>query len=273
MDRLGILRKLTPRIGAEIIDVDLANPTDALVNQVRRDLLDNLVIFFRDQDLTIEQLKDFGKRFGVLHVHPAVRTQVAGHPEIVIIEADENTKSAPTEVWHTDASADSSPPLGSILHMVEAPPNGGDTLWASTYAAYETLSPSMKAYLADKSAVHDAERLRSQNSSNYIRNDNARLISSDHPIVRTHPETGRKSLFVNRVYTSHIDGIPRAESDAILEFLYKHMEQSHFQCRFKWQKNSVAFWDNRCTLHAAVWDYHPNRRLARRVTICGDVPR
>ena len=272
MTRLGTIQKLTPIIGAEILDIDLSCPTDDLVDQLRSDLLDNLVIFFRDQDLTIDQLKDLGCRFGTLHVHPAVRTQIEGHPEVVIVEADENTTRVASEVWHSDASADSAPPLGSLLHMVEAPLGGGDTLWVNAYAAYDALSPSMKTYLSDKAAVHDAERLRGQ-SARDLRDKNTNLIATEHPVVRTHPETGRKSLFVNRVYTASIVGVTRLESDAILNYLYQHMEQPVFQCRFKWQKNSIAFWDNRCTLHAAVWDYCPQRRYARRVTIGGDQPR
>lgn len=266
---MGRCKKLTPIIGAEILDVDLSQPTGELIAFVWQVLLESHVVFFRNQDLSINQLKAFASRFGHLHIHPALKPQIPEHPELVILQADENTTAAPTEIWHSDATADPRPPLGSILHLLEVPPDGGgDTLWANTCKAYETLSPSLKTYLADKKAVHDAERLR----IDIAQVKDERMVFSEHPVVRTHPQSGKKSLFVNRVYTSHIVGVPKPESDAILSYLYQHMEQEHFKCRFKWEPNSIAFWDNRCTLHAAVWDYHPNRRYGQRLTICGDVP-
>jgi len=267
---VGTVKKLTPLIGAEILDVDLTKLTPELVASIRATLLDNCVVFFRDQHLTIEQHKALGRAFGKLHIHPVARPLMEEHPEITVIQSDENSKMVAGETWHSDASADSEPPLGSLLYMKEVPPNGGgDTLFASTYAAYDALSPAMKKFLEGLTAIHDGERLRGMN---FTRNYLEKLIASEHPVVRTHPETGRKCLFVNRVYTSHIVQLSKPESDALLAYLYAHMEIPLFQCRFKWQPNSIAFWDNRCALHHAVWDYYPQRRYGHRVTICGDKP-
>jgi taurine dioxygenase len=154
--------------------------------------------------------------------------------------------------------------------MTVVPENGGgDTLFASTSAAYDALSPAMKRFLEGFTAIHDGERLRGDYS---IKKSSERLIASEHPVVRTHPVTNRKCLYVNRVYTSHIVGLSKPESDAVLAYLYQHMEQAQFQCRFKWRPGSIAFWDNRCTLHLAIWDYYPERRYAERVTLCGERP-
>jgi len=264
------IETLTPLIGAEILDVDLSQPTAELAALVRSALAEHSVVFFRDQRLTRDQHKAFAALFGKLHVHPITSKQVPGHPEIIPIEADANSTRVAGEVWHSDASADAEPPLGSILYMKEVPPHGGgDTLFASTAAAYDALSAPMKALLDGLTAVHDGERLR---DTIELRTPERRLMASEHPVVRVHPWSGRRCLYVNRVYTSHIVQLTRAESDALLTYLYQHMEQPVFQCRFKWRPNSIAFWDNRCTLHHAVWDYHPERRYADRVTVCGERP-
>ena len=269
--KMGAIRKVTPLIGAEILDVDLRKLTPELVAGIRATLLESSVVFFRDQRLTEDELKAVGRAFGKLHIHPLVKTQITAHPEIVVIETDANSTRVSGEVWHSDATADSEPPLGSLLYMREAPANGGgDTLFASTTAAYDALSASMKKFLEGLTAIHDGEQLRRDVKA--LRNPNERQIFSEHPVVRTHPETGRKCLFVNRIYTSHIVQLTKSESDALLAYLYAHMEIPQFQCRFKWQTNSLAFWDNRSTLHHAVWDYFPQRRFAHRVTICGDRP-
>ena len=161
--------------------------------------------------------------------------------------------------------------MGSILYMKEVPQNGGgDTLFASTYAAYDALSPAMKTFLEGLTAVHDTERLRGV--IDIKKSAPEKFAAAEHPVVRTHPETKRKCLYVNGVFTSHIVQLSRSESDAVLAFLYRHQEIPQFQCRFKWEVGSIAFWDNRCTLHHAVWDYYPYRRCGHRVTICGDRP-
>jgi len=271
MSRIGDLNIITPNIGAEVLNVDLANLTDGLLAQLKKDLQDHFVLFFRDQVLTLEEFKNFGKRFGKLDIHPAAIPPYADHPEVLVMETDEKTTKVYTEAWHTDSTASAEPPLGSILYMDIVPENGGgDTLFSTTCAAYDALSQTMKCYLEGMTALHDAGRLSGQPG---IRADAERLPTCEHPVVRTHPVSGRKCLFVNRVYTSHIIGIPPAESDAILAFLYDHMEQPLFQCRFKWRPGSIAFWDNRCTLHRSIWDFYPQRRKGHRITICGDKPR
>lgn len=266
------VRTLTPTIGAEIFGVDLGGGISNLQFQEIHDaLLKHLVIFFRDQTLTPEQHKDFGRRFGKLHIHPASNNVPPDHPEILIIKADEKSKRVAGEVWHSDVSCDPEPPMGSILYMHQPPENGGgDTMFANMYTAYDKLSESMKTFLAGMTAIHDGEHVY---RGRYGMSDAGKSFPrSEHPIVRTHPETGRKALFVNRGFTTHIPQLNRNESDALLDMLYDHAETPEYQCRFKWQKNSIAFWDNRAVMHHAMWDYFPLSRLAHRVTICGDKP-
>ena len=269
-DRIEI-RKLTPHIGAEIHGVDLARPlSDATFKTIHDALIENCVIFFRDQDLTVDQHKTFGQRFGELHVHPAAPAVLPDHPEILVIHADENSKHVAGENWHSDVSCDLEPPMGSILYMHELPPVGGDTLFASMYAAYDALSEPMKRMLEPLTAMHEGEHVY---RGRYGVNDAGKVFpKAEHPIVRTHPVSGRKALYVNGGFTTRIVQLKRAESDALLHFLYRHVETPEFHCRFRWQVNSVAFWDNRCVQHHAMWDYYPQRRHGHRVTIKGDKP-
>jgi taurine dioxygenase len=163
--------------------------------------------------------------------------------------------------------------MGSILRLFEIPPVGGDTLFASMYAAYDALSPHMKRYLAPLTATHDSTRNYADRARRTGHHDPGRVYPSNaHPVIRTHPETGRKAIFVNPIFTDRIDDVPKDESDAILGYLYAHIARPDFQCRFRWKKNSVAFWDNRCTVHMAMWDYFPRVRTGYRVTIAGDRP-
>ena len=266
---------VTPLIGAEVSGVDLARPlSDNELGLVRQALLDHLVLFFRGQDLTIEQHKAFGRLFGELHIHPARdRNGIEGHPEILHVKAGPESTRVNGDDWHSDVSCDAEPPMGSILRLFEVPPSGGDTLFANMYAAHDALSAPMQAFLSGLTAVHDG-------GPNYV--DRARRAgiykpdkvfpAHEHPVVRTHPETGRKALFVNRIFTQSIVGVTREESRAILDFLFQHIARPDFQCRFRWEKDSVAFWDNRCTLHHAMWDYYPEVRQGYRVTIKGDRP-
>lgn len=259
------IRKLTPHIGAEIHGVDLSGPfDDRQIAAIRRALLDHLVIFFRDQKMTIEQHKAFGRRFGPLHRVPNPRFAV--DPEVIAIKADETSRYVSGDVWHTDTSCDPVPPLGSILYMHEVPPDGGgDTVFASMYAVYDTLSESMKAFLAGLTAIHDGERVYRAKGRKH--EPGVQYPKSEHPVVAVHPETGRKLLFVNRMFTSHVPQLKPRESAALLEMLYEHAASPEFQCRFKWQPGSVAFWDNRSTHHLAIWDYFPHRRFGHRVTV------
>jgi taurine dioxygenase len=266
------VEKLTPLIGAELSGIDLTRPIgNQQRDELHRALAENLVIFFRDQPLAPEQHLDFGRLFGKLHIHPAA-PHAPGHPELMIIHADRSSPRANGEGWHTDVSCDTEPPMGSILHIHTCPPQGGDTLFASMYAAYEALSERMRTYLEGLTALHDGEPVYRGLYANLGVADRPSYPSAEHPVVRTHPVTGRRALYVNRGFTRHIVGIPRDESDAILAYLYTHMENPLFQCRFRWQPESVAFWDNRCTQHRALWDYWPHTRSGHRVTIQGERP-
>lgn len=263
------VRKLSPVIGAEIHGVDLSQPlSDRQAEEIHDAWMDNLVIFFRDQNLTVEQHLDFGRRFGELHIHPAAHLPDQ-HPEILVIKADENSKHVAGEEWHTDVSCDAEPPMGSLLYLTEVPPNGGgDTLFANMYRAYETLSDPIKTMLAGLTAVHDGKHVYERPGYR----DDRQYPRSEHPIVRTHPVTGRQALFVNRGFTTRIVGLSRNESDAILQMLYRHIETPEFSVRFHWRPNSLACWDNRCTQHHALFDYLPHRRYGHRVTVKGDKP-
>jgi taurine dioxygenase len=265
------VQKLTPAIGAEIHGVDLAGDlSDATVAAIRQAWLDHLVVFFRDQHVTPAQQKAFGRLFGELVVHPAAPSLVEGHPEILVIHADETSKHVAGEEWHSDVSCDPMPPMGSVLYMHELPPVGGDTLFASMYAAYDALSEPMKRFLEPMTAIHDGEHVY---RGRYGVKDEGKVFPrAEHPVIRTHPVSGKKALFVNRVFTTKIKQLARPESEALLQFLFRHVETPEFQCRFRWQVNSIAFWDNRCVQHHAMWDYYPQRRHGHRVTIKGDVP-
>ncbi len=263
--------QLTPSIGAEIDGVDLSLPLSReQFGEIHDALLNNLVIFFRDQQLSIEQHMAFGKRFGPLHIHPAMGTRE--HPEIIEIKADETSKQVAGEIWHSDVSSDAEPPMGAILYLKVAPTNGGDTLFSNMYRAYETLSPPVRHLLDGLKAVHDGNVYRDSFYGAEQPGASRKYSVSEHPIVRTHPETGRRALYVNRYFTTRIAGLSASESTAILEMLYRHCERDDFQCRFKWRANSIAFWDNRCAQHQAIFDYHPQRRYGHRVTVAGDKP-
>jgi alpha-ketoglutarate-dependent taurine dioxygenase len=193
---------------------------------------------------------------------------IDGHPEIVAIHADAESKFIAGEHWHSDLTCDAEPPLGSILYLHTVPETGGDTLFASMYAAYDAFSPRMKAYLEGLTAIHDADHVYRPLFPDVDR----KYPCSTHPVVRTHPVTGRKLLFVNASYTTRIVEVPKEESDAILAYLYAHLQNPNFHVRFRWTPHAIAFWDNRCTQHMATWDYFPNVRSGFRVTVAGDRP-
>jgi taurine dioxygenase len=265
------IEKLTPHVGAEIHGVDLARPLDEQTfKEIHGALVDHGVIFFRDQHLTPDQQKAFGRHFGELHIHPAAPSLLEGHPEILVIHADETSKRVAGEEWHSDVSCDPEPPMGSILYMHELPPVGGDTLFASMYAAYDTLSEPMKRFLEPLTAVHDGEHVYRGRYG--VADDHRQYPRAEHPVIRTHPVSGRRALFVNRGFTTRIVQLNRAESAGLLELLCRHVETPELHCRFRWQPRSVAFWDNRGVQHHAMWDYFPQRRHGHRVTIRGDKP-
>lgn len=269
------IRPMTPAIGAQISGVQLAGLDDDGFATIHRAFLEHQVLFFRDQPMTLAQQKAFGARFGPLHVHPLAAAGgykgIDGHPEVLVIHADASTTRTAGDSWHSDVSCEPEPPMASILRLEVVPPSGGDTLFASTAAAYDALSEPMKRFLGGLTATHDGGpnyRDRAARAGG----QGGEFPSAVHPVIRTHPETGRKAIFVNEAFTRHIDGLPKDESDAILRFLYAHMAKPRFQCRFRWRPQSVAMWDNRCTLHHAMWDYHPQTRHGYRVTVKGDRP-
>jgi len=263
------LRRATPNVGAFIDDIDVSRLDEPTFNEVRRALAEHCVLFFRNQDISTEDHIAFGRRFGDLDVHPAA-ANATGHPEILVIAADEHSSRANGEAWHSDVSCQTEPPMASILHMHETPPSGGDTMFSSMYAAYEALSPRMQSYLEGLTALHDGEHVYRGLYDNVA--DKPKYPRAEHPIVRTHPESGRKCLFVNRSFTTKIVGLPIDEGNAILQYLYAHMEHPNFQVRFNWEPRSIAMWDNRCAQHRAIWDYWPHRRYGHRVTVKGDRP-
>jgi taurine dioxygenase len=266
------VRKCTPHIGAEIFGVDLSKPIgDEQFAEVHAALMEGLVIFFRDQNLSPERQKALGGRFGKLHVHPAAPSVLPGHPEVFVIKADEGSKFVAGEDWHSDVSCEIEPPMGTMLYLTTVPPDGGgDTLFANMYRAFDTLAEPIRRLIDGMTAIHDGEPLY---RGRYGNDDSAKVYPrAEHPVVRTHPVTRRKALFVNRFFTTRIVGLSRNESDAILQMLFRHIETPELQMRFRWQPGSVAFWDNRCAQHHALWDYYPNKRYGHRVTICGDRP-
>ena len=267
------VRKLNPVLGAEILGIDLRESlSDETIAALRTAFLENQVLFFRDQNLTVEQHKDLGRRFGTLHIHPRAPSP-EGHPELLVIHADEKSKRVAGGGWHTDVSCDECPPMGSILQLTEVPDSGGgDTIFSSMYAAYEDLSDTMKSFLTGMTAIHESAHV--YRGKYYAKAKGARdeQPATEHPIVRTHPETGRPALYVNAGFTTKIVGLHRNESRAILDFLFHQVERAEFHCRFQWQPGSIAFWDNRCVQHFAVWDYFPQVRHGVRVTIEGDRP-
>ncbi len=265
---------LNPTIGAEIRGVDLSRDiSNQQFDEIHRAFADHSVVFFKEQQpIPPEKQIALGRRFGELHAHPEAPTH-PDYPEIFVIHTHKDSKIANGNTWHTDVSCDETPPLGTMLQLHQLPSNGGDTLFASMYAAYDTLSDQMKALLAPLQAVHESEHIyRGRYSDRGVDDKDKVFPSAVHPVVRTHPVTGKKALYVNSAFTTRIKGLTKDESAAILAFLYKHMAQERFQVRYKWEVNDMAFWDNRCAQHHAMWDYWPEERKGHRFTIKGERP-
>ena len=260
------LEPVTPLIGAEVRGLDLTRPLDAETRAaLHRAWIDHLVLFFRDQALSKQALRDFAASFGALHVHP--QGDVPGLPGIIEVRTDANSKTYAGHLWHSDVSCDAAPPIGSILYLHQVPASGGDTLFANMYAAYEALSAPLRDFLDGLNALHSGEwSYRDYFGTPPEEMRDGVYPEAVHPVVATHPESGRKYLFVNENFTHHIEGLEPAESQAILDLLYRHIAQPRFQCRFRWRPDSVAMWDNRCTQHLAMWDYHPETRAGYRGT-------
>ncbi|MEM9129909.1 MAG: TauD/TfdA family dioxygenase [Pseudomonadota bacterium] len=273
--RLIEAKPFAPNLGAEIYGADLSEPVpDDQFAEIREAFLQYQVLFFKDQkEIPPERHIEFGKRFGPLHAHPAAPT-MEGYPEIFEIHATKNSKIANGEFWHSDVSCDETPPLGTMLQIHIAPPCGGDTMFSDMYAAYDDLSDPIKKMLNGLSALHSSEHIfKGRYSDRGKKDEDIDCPEAIHPIVRTHPDTGRKSLFVNRTFTTKILGLSDSESSAILNMLFEHAEHINYQIRYRWTLNDMAFWDNRCCMHRAIWDYWPEERKGRRVTVKGDKPR
>lgn len=267
---------LSPAIGAEVDGVDLSQTlSNETIEGLKQALCDWKVLFFRDQDITTEQHLAFARRFGDLEIHPFA-PEKPGYPEVLAITHNRESRGR-ENAWRSDVTWREIPSLGSVLRCLECPPVGGDTLFADMYAAYDGLSDDVKLRIDGRTAVHDFAHFRAAlrrqgKSEAEIEAVNRAYPMMEHPVVRTHPETGRKAIYVNRPFTQHIVGMDKAKSDALLEHLYAQASIPEYQCRFRWQVNSVAFWDNRSCQHYAVSDYWPAVRRMERVTIVGDRP-
>jgi taurine dioxygenase len=267
---------LAPTIGGVIGGLDLAEPLDdELFRQLNRALLEWKVILFRGQQITGEHHTVFARHWGPLEAHPFIKNlvdQPNESPQVVRLEKGPKVGGY-ENVWHSDVTWRECPSLGSVLRAIEVPELGGDTLWADMGAAYDGLTDSMKARIEGLVAVHDwmpsFGRAMDEATRDELRKD---FPAVEHPVVRTHPETGRKTIYVNRAFTQHIVGLDEDESGELLELLYAQASFPEYQCRFKWEPGDVAFWDNRSTQHYASSDYFPQRRVMERITVIGDRP-
>jgi taurine dioxygenase len=264
-------------LGAEISGVDLSRDLSGdTVAAIRRAWLEHLVIFFRDQDLPPGRFLAFARRFGEPIEYPFVKG-LDEHPEIIPVLKLPEEKINFGGIWHSDTTYLDVPPMASMLVAREVPPAGGDTEFANMYLAYETLSSGMKRLLdglvaVNSSAAADVSRTREDRLKDSARADAKKEYSASHPVVRVHPETGRRALYVNVAHTVRFEGMTEEESAPILRFLYAHQVKPEFTCRFRWRPGSVAFWDNRCAQHNAINDYQGHRRLLHRITLAGDKP-
>ncbi len=283
------IRPLSGNIGAEIRGVDLKQPLDPdTYAQVRAAWLQYKVVFFPGQHLSPDEHRAFTAQFGELTpAHPVI-PGIEGYPEVFEIDygrarelyasyGDLTRKRSSAVGWHTDVTFVQRPPAGSVLNAVVIPPSGGDTLWTNQVAAFEALSPAFQEFLSTLTAVHDGaaqfgELLKRNDDAEWEGEAYAALTPVEHPVVRTHPETGERSLFVNPGFTSHIAGLEPAESQALLAFLYQHSTSPEFTVRYHWTAGDLGFWDNRATQHAVVGDFGDQARVIQRVTIRGDVP-
>ena len=262
---------LSPCLGAELRGVDLGKAISRdLADEISRALVEFKVLFFRNQDISGEQQADFARHFGDLEVHPFL--PAGDTPNIVRFAKDEDVVGV-ENIWHSDVSWRMDPSLGSLLRAFEVPDVGGDTLWADMEAVYDGLPDDLKNRIEDLHAIHDFV-----NTFGVGMSDEQKAAKREefpparHPIVRTHPVSKRRCLYVNRIFTSHIEGLDREESDDLLDLLYREIEIPEYQVRFKWAPKSLAFWDNRSTQHLAISDYWPNKRVMERLTIIGDRP-
>jgi taurine dioxygenase len=264
-------------LGAEIQGVDLARLDDATVAAIRHAWLEHLVVFFRDQDLTPAQFLGFAQRFGEPIEYPFVKG-LDDYPKIIpVLKLAHETVNF-GGIWHSDTAYLDAPPMASRLIAREVPPAGGDTEFANMYLAYETLSDGMKRILEglmaiNSSAAADVSRTREDRIKDSARADAKKEYVAAHPVVRVHPETGKKALYVNSAHTIGFEGMTKEESAPLLHHLFRHQVRPDFTCRFRWRSGSIALWDNRCAQHNAINDYQGHRRLMHRITLAGDRPK
>ncbi len=271
------VRPIAGVIGAEISGVDLSRLSDDLVREIRAAWLEHLVVFFREQPLSKDDFLAFAEAIGEPGLYPFLPS-LENFPEIIEVKKLESETTNFGGIWHSDTVYLDEPPMASMLLAREVPPFGGDTEWASMYAAYEALSDNLKAFLDSLNAVHssalsDVSRTREDRlveaGDDYMA---SQVFESVHPVVRTHPETERKALYVNVAHTVKFEGMTEAESRPLLEYLFAHQTRAEFTCRFRWEVGSIALWDNRCAMHNPINDYHGYRRVMHRITLRGDVP-
>ena len=278
MSRQLIVKPLTNAVGAEIHGVNLLEPVDdAMINQIRSVWLEHGVVFFRDQPLDSSAFLAFARRFGEVIEYPFVKG-LPDFPLIIPVLKLPHERNNFGGIWHTDTSYLQAPPAATMLIARELPPVGGDTMFASNYAAYEALSPGLKEVLKGLRAVSSSAKAAvtktredrlADSASSAARQD----MHAEHPVVRTHPETGRLALYVNPGHTSHFVGWTEEESEPLLTYLFAHQVRPEFTCRFNWAPGSIAFWDNRSVLHNPINDYHGHKRLLHRITLKGDIPK
>ncbi len=272
------VQRIAGALGAEIAGVDLREPIDdALMARIRAIWLEHLVIFFRDQALTTGRFLAFAKRIGQVIEYPFVKG-LPDFPEVIPVVKLEHERVNFGGLWHSDTTYLDMPPMASMLIALEVPQFGGDTLFANMYAAFEALSPGMQAMLqtlkgVSSSAKADASRTREDRIKTDAREEARKEYVAEHPVVRTHPETGRKALYVNVGHTVRFQDMTEEESAPLLQFLFQHQVRPEFTCRFSWRPGSIALWDNRCAQHNPINDYHGHRRIMHRVTLAGDRPR
>lgn len=270
------IKPLSGALGAEIGGIDLSEELSAEnFLRIRKLLNEYEVIFFREQNIQHERQRALALSFGPLQTHPAYDT-VAEYPEITILESSAE-KPTKIEAWHADMTFREHPPMATVLRSVIVPPRGGDTLWASMTTAFNGLSYHLQNFLEGLTAVHDfAHGFKESLAEEGGRERLAAAVAANppvrHPVIRTHPETGKKIIFVNSLFTTHIEGMRKKESNALLAFLYEHITTPEYGCRFQWEPHSIAIWDNRSTQHKPVNDYFPAHRLLERITIDGDKP-
>lgn len=269
------IRRIAGALGAEVAGVDLARATAEEISFIRKAWLEHLVLFFRDQPLAPEAYLAFARRIGKPVEYPFVKG-IAGFPEIIEVKKLEHERVNFGGIWHSDTAYLDEPPMASMLLAREIPPFGGDTLFANQYLAYESLSDGMKRLLLPLKAVNSSSKADvSRTREDRIKSDGkmSKEFEAEHPVVRTHPETGRKALYVNVAHTARFSGMTEEESAPLLQYLYSHQIKPEFTCRFSWRVGSIALWDNRCTQHNPVNDYHGHRRLMHRITLAGERPR